>query len=187
MLSRGAALVARSGAPTRRGESRGVESALRQRWNGEIHHLHGPATLDGGDVLSVGQTIFVGLSARTNLAGARALEQCFAPRGCAVHFVEVPREHLHLKCCCSTPAPGTILLAEDTIDPQVFGEHEVWICPAQEAYAANTVGAAGSVLVADGYPRTARLLKDKGLHLIPIDVSEFRKRDGSLSCLSVLF
>ena len=188
VLTRGTALVTRSGAASRRGESKAVDSALRPFLGGAIHYLRPPATLDGGDVLCVGRTIFVGLSARTNRAGVRALESCFAPLDLSVCVIRVPKPNLHLKCFCSTPAPGVVLLAEDTVDPLAFADHaEVWMCPAEEAYAANTVGVAGGVLVAAGFPQTARLLGKKGLRVIAVDVSEFRKRDGSLTCLSVLF
>jgi dimethylargininase len=144
-----------------------------------------PATLDGGDCLRLGTRLYVGLSGRTNEAGARRVREVFAPRGFEV--VTVPVEGiLHLKCVCSPLGPRTLLLADGTIPPDTFGDVEVLRVPNEESYAANAVAVGNVALIADGYPATRRVVERAGFEVIPIATSEIAKADGSLTCLSVL-
>lgn len=185
VVARGRALITRSGAPSRRRERQPVAHAL-QPWC-HLTWTRAPATLDGGDVLQLGDTLLVGLSSRTNNAGAEALRRCFAPVGLKVQPVPLPAG-LHLKCACSSPAPGIVLLAESSLNPSIFDGicNEIWTVPAAEAYAANVVGARGQVLLPSGYPHTRALLEAAGLQTRPLDLSELRKGDGSLTCMSIL-
>ena len=145
-----------------------------------------PATLDGGDVLRVGNVLLVGLTARTNRAGVSALKAALGPAGMEVRALDMPEGILHLKCVVSSPAPDTVVLADETLSPDLFAPWRVLLIPAAERYAANTVGVSGHVLVADGFPETREVLASAGLVTHPIDTSEFRKADGSLTCLSVI-
>lgn len=182
----GRALIARSGAPSRRGEAPSVAAALAGAGL-EVTEMAAPATLDGGDVLRVGRTLLVGRSERTNAAGVEALRGAFEPLGFAVRAVAVPAA-LHLKCYLSSPRPGLLLAARGRVAPAwLEGLGEVAWLPEEEAYAANVVGVGERVLVAAGHPQTQAALGSLGLEPVPLEVSEIAKADGSLTCLSVLY
>ncbi len=176
------ALACRLGHPGRREESGPVLDALGQYRTVERMTA---GNLDGGDVLRVGRTLFVGRSARTDADGVKALERVFGPRGYTV--VPVPLgDHLHLKCVVTALDDTTVLLADGTVDPAAFHRFEVVRVDARDAYAANVVAIGQSVLVAAGFPRVEDTLVRRGLHVVPVDLSELRKGDGSCTCLSIL-
>ncbi len=181
------ALITRSGAPSRVGEADSIAEALARTHR--IERTAAPATIDGGDCLRVGRTWFIGRSARTNAEGAQRVREVFGPLGYSV--VEVPvRGFLHLKCVASRIGDGAVLVAEDSVDLKLFGGLfgglEVVTIPRAEAYAANTVVVNGTALVAANHPRTRAALEQRGLRVIELDMSEFAKADGSLTCLSIL-
>jgi len=177
----GVALIARSGALSRRAEAPAVAAAL-----GETHQLvrmTDPATLDGGDCMRVGQTIYVGRSARTNADGIAQLARAFAKL--RVVPVDLPASVLHLKCVCSPLGDDLVALAEESIPAKTFDAKVVWI-PASELYAANLVAIGQHAIVAEGYPRAHEALASAGFSLHPVPVSEVRKADGSLTCQSII-
>jgi len=141
-----------------------------------------PATLDGGDCLRLGNTIYVGRSARSNAAGAARL----AALGVRVIAVDLPPGVLHLKCVCAPLGDDRLLLAKGTIPATTFDASVVWV-PAAETYAANAVAVADQVIVAEGYPRTRDALHAAGFTVHTVGVSEVRKADGSLTCQSIVF
>jgi dimethylargininase len=177
------ALITRSAAASRAIESESMAAAL-----GGALELVAMArgTLDGGDVLQLGDTVLVGRSHRTDEQGIAQLRAFAARHGRSVIVVDV--QGLHLKCVCSAPSPDTFLCAEG-LGLESFAPEGVRVLtsPAEEAYASNVVGWQGRVLVAAGYPKTAERLAAAGYAVTEIDNSEFAKRDGSLTCLSVLY
>lgn len=175
----GRALLTRPGAPSRRAETAAVATALA-RWL-DVVEMTAPATLDGGDCMRVGDTLYVGRSARTNPLGIAQL----AALGLRVVAVDLPPGVLHLKCVCSPLGDDRILLAEQSIPAQKFDADVVWV-PASETYAANAVAIGGHVIVADGYPRTSEALAAAGFTLHAVPTSEVRKADGSLTCQSIV-
>lgn len=176
------ALITQPGAPSRRGETSSVAAALARSM--EIVRMTGDATLDGGDCMVLGDTIYVGASARTNTAGIARLTEVFSNR--RIVTVWLPAGVLHLKCVCTPLGDDRMLLAEGTLAPAAF-DAEVIRVPAEETYAANAVAVGNHVIVADGHLRTAEALARAGfsVHLVP--TSEVRKADGSLTCQSLLF
>jgi len=181
----GLALITRSGAPSRRGETEAVAAGLAPYL--ELARMTGPATLDGGDCMLLGSTIYVGRSARTNAAGIARLEEVFAPRGLRIVALDLPPDILHLKCVCSLLNTDRILLARDTLPARAFpGAAIVWV-PADETYAANAVALGTHVLCAAEYPRTREALEAAGFTTHPVPTSEVHKADGSLTCQSILF
>lgn len=184
VVADGVALVARAGAPSRRGEAEAVAAALAAR-GAVVHRMEEPATLDGGDVLRLGRRLFVGRSPRTNDAGIARLVEVFAPRGLEVAPVPLPPGTLHLKCLCAPLGPDRVLLADGALSPDLFASAAVVRVPAAEAYAANALARRGRVLVAAGHPLTRRALEAAGLEVREIPTSEFRKADGALTCLSI--
>ncbi len=173
------ALITRPGAPSRRAETPAVAAVLGG-WL-ELVHMTAPATLDGGDCLRLGETIYVGRSARSNTEGIAQL----ARLGLRVVPVDLPAGVLHLKCVCTPLGPDRILLAEGSIPAATFAASVVWV-PAVEIYAANAVAIGEHVLVAEGYPRTRDALAAAGLTVHVVPVSEVRKADGSLTCQSIV-
>lgn len=184
LVAGGLALIARPGAPSRRGEPRAVAAELARHL--PLAWMEEPATLDGGDCMRLGRTIYVGRSGRTNAAGAARVEAVLAPRGFRVVVVEMPPEVLHLKCVCSPLGDGRVLLAERTLPAALFDAEIVWV-PAEERYAANAVAVGDHVIAAAEYPRTLAALAAAGLRVHPVPTSEVRKADGSLTCQSILF
>jgi dimethylargininase len=184
VVAAGLAVITRPGAPSRQPETGPVAAALASRV--ELARVTAPATIDGGDCLRLGRTIYVGRSARTNAAGILHLAAAFAPRGIAVVAVDMPADALHLKSVCSPLGDERVLLAEGTIAPEVFAGATVVWAPAEETYAANAVAVGGAVLVSEGFPRTRDALAAAGFRVIPVPTSEARKADGALTCMSIL-
>jgi dimethylargininase len=184
VVAEGLAVITRPGAPSRRGEPAATAEVLAAHC--ELVSMIEPATLDGGDCMRVGRTIFVGRSARTNDAGIARLASAFEPRGVRVVPIDMPPAVLHLKCVCAPLGDDRITLAEGTIPREAFGGLHVVPVPAGESYAANVLCIGERVLVADGYPRTREALERAGLRTMALATSEFRKADGALTCLSIL-
>lgn len=182
VLVDGVALIARSAHPVRGLEAASVREALVAAGFRVVDMVPG-ATLDGGDVLEVGPRLYVSPSGRTNAAGIEALREAFPDR--QVVEVPLPDGVLHLKCACSAPAPDVVLVAAGTVPVDGFAGARVVEIPEAELYAANAVGRAGRALVAAGHPATAAALREAGLEVRELDVSEIRKGDGSLTCLSL--
>jgi dimethylargininase len=184
VIAGGVALMTRPAMDSRRGEIAAVASALADHC--ELAAMESPATLEGGDCLRLGRTIFVGISARSNAAGAARLREVFAPRGYRVVTVEVPDGLLHLKSACSGAGGDRVLIAEGTVHGAWFAGAEVLVVPAAESFAANIIEHRGTALVAAGAPRTRELLEAAGVRTLEVDTSELRKADGALTCLSLV-
>jgi dimethylargininase len=188
VLVPGRAIVARPGAPSRRGETAAVREALRHFFD-EIDAIAEPGMLDGGDVCAAGEHVFIGLSARTNEEGARQLAGCLAASGLTSALVDVREVSglLHLKSGLAWVG-GRRLVAIDALrgHPALEG-WDVARVPRDEEYAANCVLLGERVLVPAGFPQAAALVQSLGLHPLALDMSEFRKQDGGLSCLSLRF
>ncbi len=185
VVAEGVALITRPGAPSRRAETASVAVALAPHV--EIARMTGPATLDGGDCLRLGSTIYVGRSARTNAAGIARLAEVFAPRGLRVVPIELSAGVLHLKCVCSPLGGDRLLLARDTLSAALFpGADFVW-APVEETYAANAVAVGSRVLIAADHPRTRDALEAAGFTTYAVATSEACKMDGSLTCQSILY
>mgnify|MGYP001586084399 CR=1 FL=1 len=145
-----------------------------------------PGTLEGGDVLRVDRTMFVGRSSRTNQEGITQLEKIVARIGYRVTPITV-RKCLHLKSGVTSPAAGLLLANPEWIDLSPFHGFEVLAVPAAEPWGANTLPVNGRVLVVNSAPQTADRLRAKGLEVQRVDVSELQKAEAGLTCLSVLY
>lgn len=185
VIAAGLALVTRPGAPSRRPEVAAVRAMLERTL--PVVTMEAPATLDGGDCLRLGATIYVGRSARTNEAGIAALAAAFAPHGLRVVAVPMPAGVLHLKTVCSPLSDDCMLLAEGTIPPATFVGVHIIPVPADEAHAANVLAVGAAALVPHDAPETARRVTRAGWTVHAIDTSELRRADGALTCPSILF
>jgi dimethylargininase len=178
----GVALITQPGAPSRRGETASIAAALAPHL--ELARMTGDALLDGGDVMRVGETIYVGQSARTNGAGIARLTEVFSRM--RVVTVWVPAHVLHLKSVVTPLGDDRVLLADDSIAATAFDARVVRV-PGTESYAANAVALGKHVVCAAEYPRTQDALARAGFALRPVPTSEVHKADGALTCQSVVF
>jgi dimethylargininase len=177
------AVVTRPGAASRRGETPSVAAALARHV--QVLQLSEPACLEGGDVLRIGRTLFVGASARTNSQGIEQLAQALAPHGYAVRAVAMDG-CLHLKSACSFIPPDVLLVNPCWVDSAGFGAQRVIAVDEAEPYAANTLSIGGTTLVSSAYPHTRRRLQAAGVGTQALDVSELHKAEAALTCLSLL-
>jgi dimethylargininase len=179
----GRTLLCRPGAESRRPEVAGIEDAVRAV-AGPVKRVEDPATLEGGDVLRVGDTLIVGSSERTNEAGIEALERFAAPDAKVVR-AEVREPFLHLLSGMSA-VEGAVVGASALIDQQAFDGLERLPVPDEEAAGCNFVALGDDVVMAAGYPSIRKELEGRGLSVHEVDLSEFAKADGGPTCLSLL-
>jgi len=178
------AIVASMGAEARRAEARGIEMEIQK--HRELERIVLPATVDGGDVLRVGRTLLVGASSRTNPAGVTALTTIVRRFG--YEIVPVPvRGCLHLKTACTALPGGTLLVNPEWIDLAPLRSFECVKVPEAEPWAANVLLAGSSVCMAAENPRTAEMIQRRGFDVRTVELSEFAKAEGGVTCLSLLF
>ena len=177
------AVVARMGAPSRRGEGESLARALAP--HRELRWMREPATLDGGDVLRAGRTLYVGLSARTNAAGIRQLAAEAEPFGYRVRPVEV-RGCLHLKSGASRLGEDAVLVHAPWVDAAAFHGLRIVPVPEGEERAANLLMEGNTALVAAGFPRTAGLIAALGHDVRVLEIGELMKAESGLTCSSVI-
>jgi dimethylargininase len=182
------AVVTWPGAPTRQGEITSIEAALTG-YDVELHRIAPPGTVDGGDICQAGKHFFIGQSNRTNAEGARQLAALVAAYGYTSSVVDIRscRSLLHLKSGLTYLGDNRMLVTDEVPVGTELGRFELVKAPAGEEYAANCVRVNDHILVAAGFPQLADELTKLGYNLIALDVSEYRKMDGGLSCLSLRF
>ena len=151
-----------------------------------VKHIVAPGTLDGGDVMMVGDHFYVGGSERTNEAGIQQFFTILEKYGLTGSVVPLERV-LHLKTGVNYLENNTLLVAGEFVNKPAFAEFDKIVVPEDEAYAANCVWVNGTVVVPAGYPTVLARIQEAGYRTITVDVSEFRKLDGGLSCLSLRF
>jgi dimethylargininase len=179
------AIVTNPGAASRNGETEGIAEILG-RFYKDVDRIEAPGTLEGGDVMMVGDRFYVGLSARTNKEGARQFIAALEKRGFAGQSVEL-HEVLHLKTGLSYQEDGFLLISGEFLRAREFASFKKIEVEPDEAYAANCIRVNDYVLVPAGFPKTEAKIRAAGLRVILVDTSEFRKLDGGLSCLSLRF
>ncbi len=174
-------VLGRAGAEARRGEAPTARTAA-ERLGLEVASIDAPGTLDGGDVLKVDRTAYVGASSRTNAAGIAQLRGLLEPRGWDVVEVPVTRV-LHLKSGVTALPDGTVVgYAPLVDDPDAF---PVFLPVPEEHGTAVVVLDPGTVLMSSDAPATAALYRDRGLEVVTVPVKEFEKLEGCVTCLSV--
>lgn len=173
------AVVTRPGAPSRRAEVEGVAQALADL-EYTVERIEAPGTLDGGDVLKIRDTVYVGLSGRTNAEGARQLREHLAAAGATV--IEVPVANvLHLKSAVTALPDGSIIGYAPLVPPS-FRD---FVAVPEESGAHVVLLRSGKVMVAADCPRSAELIAARGYDPVIVDISEFQKLEGCVTCLSV--
>ena len=176
------AVLARPGAPSRRGEVEAVEPLLAAHRG--IERIAAPGTVDGGDVLVLGERVLIGISTRTNEEGAGQLREILEPRG--RRCIVIPAgEGLHLKSSVNALGGERLIVTQAFSRCAALDEFERIVVPAGESYAGNTLWLNERAIVPAGFPATRSLIESLGVEIIEADVSEFRKMDGGLTCLSI--
>jgi dimethylargininase len=178
------AIIARSGAPSRRVETSAVQQALAK--HRPIRCLEPPGTLDGGDVLRVGRTVFVGCSTRTNAPATEQLRSIVEPLGYEVHLVHV-RGCLHLKSAVTAVADEVLLINREWIRESDLAGFELVEAHPAEPFGANALRMTDRVIFADAFPRTRERLERRGIRVDTVDVSELAKAEGGVTCCSIIF
>jgi dimethylargininase len=178
------AVIARTGAESRRQEAESLARALAPFR--PLRYIREPGTLEGGDVLRAGPDVFVGLSPRTNEAGISQLAAILKPFGYFVHPVPI-RDCLHLKTACSQVGEHTLLVNRSWVDTASFAGWRFLDVAGDEPWAANALRIGDRVLFPASFPHTEAILRDCGMQVHTLDLSELQKAEGSVTCLSVIF
>ncbi|HEV7502007.1 MAG TPA: dimethylargininase [Vicinamibacteria bacterium] len=178
------AIVTSSGAPSRRPEADAVAAALSPFR--QVIRMSPPDHLDGGDVLTLGRRLFVGISRRSGPAGIAALATAVQPFDYEVTPVRV-HGCLHLKSAITAASESALLVNPEWIDVAPFEEFDLLDVADGEADAANVLRVGNTVIAAEGFPRTADRLRDQGIDVRTVDVSEFLKAEAGVTCKSLVF
>jgi len=188
ILARGRAIVTRPGAASRQGEVASIRETLAGFYDG-VESIEAPGTLDGGDVCEAEDHVLIGISERTNVEGARQLAAFFASVGLTSDTIDIRGipKILHLKSGLAHVGHGRMVAIRELASHPALGRYQVLTVHDDEVYAANCIVVNGRILVPAHHPRTLAALEHLGTEMIPLDMTEFRKMDGGLSCLSLRF
>jgi dimethylargininase len=179
------AIITNPGAESRNGEKYLMENILKEYFN-STEEIKNPGTLDGGDVLKIDNHFYIGISRRTNIEGAEQASKILAKFGLSCSFIEL-KEFLHLKTGVSYLENNNILLSGELEERKEFENFNKIIVSPEESYSANCLWINNTVLFPAGFPDTKEKIEKLGYDILELDMSEFRKLDGGLSCLSLRF
>ena len=181
------AIISRPGADTRRNETQLEDfRKLLSSFYSNVHEIKAPGMVEPGDIMMVGDTFYVGKSARTNDEGFAQMKEIIEKYGKTV--IQVPLEEvLHLKTGVNYLEDNNLLVAGEFIDNPLFESFNKIVVDPDEAYAANCIWVNGTVIVPAGYPKVQSAVENLGYDVLVVDTSEYRKIDGGLSCLSLRF
>jgi len=179
------AIVTYPAAPSRVGETAGIRAVL-PRFYTQVEEIVEPGTLDGGDVMQIDSHFFIGVSARTNRNGAVQLIEILRRYGMTGSVVPI-NEFLHLKTGVTCVAEHTLLATGECIARPEFSGFTVLPVPAGKEGAANCIRINDKILMPAGFPEICKMLIDRGADIIEIEISEYAKMDGGLTCLSLRF
>ena len=187
VITRKCAIITNPGAASRNGEKNEIIGAVREFFpEDKIEHIKAPGTLEGGDVMMVGDHFYVGRSARTNEEGIRQFIAILEKHGLSGSEVTL-EEVLHLKTGVNYLENGNMLVSGEFVNKPEFQKYNRIEIPEEEAYAANCIWVNDTVIVPEGYPAVEKAVRDLGYKVLLVDTSEYRKVDGGLSCLSLRF
>jgi len=179
------AIISNPGAGSRKGESEFMVDTLKQFYD-KVEFIKEPGTVEPGDIMKVGSHFYIGLSARTNKDGAMQVISLLEKYGMAGSVVKLEKV-LHLKTGVSYLENNNLLATGEFVDKVEFKSFNIIKVDDDEAYAANSLWINDRVLVPAGFPKTKSAIENAGYETIAVDVSEFQKVDGGLSCLSLRF
>ena len=176
----GKAFMARMALNSRRGEEASVREEIEKHLN--VSRCQPPATIEGGDVIHMQNELIIGETQRTTAGGIEQAGECLQ-----VHVVTIRDTAIvHLKSHVTYLGRGVVICTERYVDHPELTQFEKLVVNEKEAYAANTLAIGDVVLMTKGYPVSAQLVRDAGFDVITLDMSEFEKCEGALTCLSLL-
>ncbi len=178
------AVITRPGAESRRAETASVAEALKPYR--KLFHIQAPGTLDGGDVLRIGKTLYVGLSNRSNLEGIEQLQRIVIAFGYSINAVRL-RDCLHLKSAVTQVAENTLLINRAWTDAAVFHDFQLIDAAISEPFSANALRIADSLIYPEAFTQTRKRLEAQGIKVRTVDVSELAKAEGGVTCCSLIF
>ena len=185
VLTRDCAIITNPGAASRKGEVAAIKPVLEEFFS-NVEEIQAPGTVDGGDVMMVGSHFYIGHSERTNREGARQLIACLEKYGMTGSLVKLD-ESLHLKTGLAYLEQNRLVASGEYTGREEFREFEILAVDNDESYAANCLWVNGTVLVPKGYEKIKAGIEGAGYAVKELDVSEFKKLDGGLSCLSLRY
>ena len=177
------AIISNMGAASRRPEATSLAKVLANYR--PLKFIREPGTLDGGDVMRIDRSLFVGLSKRTNMEGIDQLRELLNPFDYRVMPIEV-RRCLHLKSACSYIGNNTVLINRSWIDVRPLDAFQQIDVAAEEPNAANALLLNGAVIMPSAFPKTQALLEQRGFHVRTVDVSELQKAEAGVTCCSLV-
>jgi dimethylargininase len=188
VLAGRSAILTRPGASSREGEVAAIRGAIRSFFS-KPFEIVAPGTVDGGDVCEAGNKVFIGISHRTNQAGAEQLAHFLVSEGKTTTFVDIRETPgiLHLKSGIAYLGENRLLVIDALARHEAFAGFALVPGAPAEEYAANCVRVNDRLLVAAGFPKTEERLSGLGYRIVTVEMSEFQKMDGGLSCLSLRF
>lgn len=179
-----AAILLPLGTGSRSAEAELIRAPLQELF-GSVRVIPPPVRIEGGDILRTGKQLFVGISTRTDVAGAEALADITDEWGYEVSTVEIGGS-LHLKTAVTAPDDRTVLLNPEWVDPAAFGDRDVIEVDGSEPFAANILRLWNKIVAHKGFPRTTGRLRNAGFEVVETDISEFLKAEAGLTCLCLL-
>ncbi|MGR6898267.1 dimethylarginine dimethylaminohydrolase family protein [Rummeliibacillus sp. TYF-LIM-RU47] len=179
------AVVSNPGAHSRNGEIKEMEAVLKDFYE-KIYYIKAPGTLDGGDVLQADNHFYIGISERTNEEGARQLKEIVESEGYKGTIVPLEK-FFHLKTGIAYLGNNLIVAAGEFLDHPDFEQYDKLTVSAEDEYSANCIRVNDYVIIPKGYEETKRKMNEAGYKTIELEMSEFQKQDGGLSCLSLRF
>ncbi len=185
LLTPHCAIITNPGAPSRIGEADDVIDTIKKYYS-NIEFIRYPGTIEAGDIMMVGDHFYVGLSERTNQEGARQMTTILEKNKLNTTLVLL-KDMLHLKTGVAYLEHNKLAATGEFISNPVFKSFEILEIESRESYAANCIWVNDFVIIPEGYPNAKNLIETEGYKTIEVDVSEFKKLDGGLSCLSLRF
>jgi dimethylargininase len=185
LLTPNCAIITNPGAPSRTGEIKSIREVIRDYYN-DVEEIQPPGTVEAGDIMMVGEHYFIGRSRRTNAKGAKQVVNILERYGMGGSIIPV-KNVVHLKAGVSYLENNNLLVCGEFVRKRAFRKFNLLKIPEKEAYAANCVWINDNVLMPAGFPQVKRIIELAGYATIEVDISEFRKLDGGVSCLSLRF
>ena len=170
---------------SRKGETERIAKVLKQHFN-TLEYIRDPGTVEGGDVMQIDNEFYIGVSKRTNQEGANQLATILQRYGYAATRVPMTKMY-HLKGCVCSLGDGYVILSGELIGNAIFAKYKQIVVEEDEAYCTNAMRINNFIIAPKGFPKTKKKMEDAGFDIIEVDMSEFRKQDGGLTCKSLRF